>query len=280
MTAKILDGRVIAEKIRIEVRESIRAQHLSPGLAVILVGNNAASQSYIQQKQKASEAVGITFSLHHLPENTTESALIHLIETLNQDQKTHGILLQLPLPKHLNTDALLECINPKKDVDGFHPYNLGRLVQKRPLLRPCTSHGIMTLLNATNENLIGNHAVVVGASNIVGRPMALELLMAQCTVTVCHSKTVGLDTHVASADILISATGHHGVIKSDWIKQGAIVIDVGFSRLTNGKITGDIDFATAQERASWITPVPGGVGPMTVATLLQNTVLASTNNCA
>lgn len=274
----ILDGRAIAEKIKNRVCEKIRAKQLSPGLAVILVGDDHASKIYIQQKQKACAEVGIHSTLYHLPENTKQLALEKLITELNDDKNIHGILLQLPLPPHLNTDALLEKIDPKKDVDGFHPYNLGRLVQRRPLLRPCTPFGVMTLLKETGLDLCGKHAVIVGASNIVGRPMALELLIAQCTVTVCHSKTTDLLTHIQSADILISATGHHGIIKSDWIKMGAIVIDVGFSRLTNGKITGDIDFETAKIRASWITPVPGGVGPMTVATLLQNTVDAALNS--
>jgi methylenetetrahydrofolate dehydrogenase (NADP+)/methenyltetrahydrofolate cyclohydrolase len=272
MPAHILDGRAIADKIKARVKADILQNKLSPGLAVIQVGNNHASTIYIAQKQKACEQVGIISTLHHLNEDTNQETLEQLIDTLNQDTKIHGILLQLPLPTHLHTDTLLEKIDPKKDVDGFHPYNLGRLVQKRPLLRPCTPFGVMMLLKETGVDLCGKHAVIVGASNIVGRPMTLELLMAQCTVTICHSQTKNLSDHIQQADILISATGHHGVIKSHWIKTGAIVIDVGFSRLTNGKITGDIDFDAARERASWITPVPGGVGPMTVATLLHNTL--------
>src|SRR3990167_7137385 len=231
MVAKILDGRTTAEKIKLRIKEKILAHKLLPGLAVILVGSNLASQSYIKQKQNACKAVGIISHLHHLPENTDQQTLEKLILNLNNDSTVHGILLQLPLPLHLQTDELLEKINPKK--------------------------------------------VVVGASNIVGRPMALELLIAQCTVTICHSATKNLAHHVQEADILISATGHHGIIHSEWIKPGAIVIDVGFSRLNNGKITGDIDFETACTRAGWITPVPGGVGPMTVATLLENTVMAA-----
>lgn len=279
MTAYILDGRAIAAKIKTNIAEKIiqrKKNHLPiPGLAVILVGENAASQTYVNHKQRACEEVGILSHCHHLPENTDQNTLETLINTLNDNANIHGILLQLPLPAHLSSDELLECINFKKDVDGFHPYNLGRLAQKRPLLRPCTPYGVMTLLNATNQKIKGKHAVVVGASNIVGRPMALELLLAQCTVTVCHRATRDLNKHIESADILISATGHHGLIQSKWIKKGAIVIDVGFSKLSNGKITGDIDFETAKSRASWITPVPGGVGPMTVATLLQNTVMAA-----
>ncbi|PIZ03570.1 MAG: bifunctional methylenetetrahydrofolate dehydrogenase/methenyltetrahydrofolate cyclohydrolase FolD [Gammaproteobacteria bacterium CG_4_10_14_0_8_um_filter_38_16] len=280
MTAHILDGRSIAAKIKAEIADAVRARkknNLStPGLAVILVGHNPASQTYVKHKRQACDEAGIYSECHEIPENTDQSTLEKLILTLNQNNQIHGILLQLPLPAHLNADALLEKIDPKKDVDGFHPYNLGRLAQKRPLLRPCTPHGVMTLLKATGENLTGKNAVVVGASNIVGRPMALELLLAKCTVTVCHRDTHDLQHFISQADILISATGHHGIINSDWIKPGAIVIDVGFSRLSNGKISGDIDFDTAKKYASWITPVPGGVGPMTVATLLQNTLMATT----
>lgn len=279
MSAQLLDGVAISHLIKKQITEKIiqrKIRHQSiPGLAVIVVGNNPASQTYVKHKQRACEAVGIISHLHQLPETVGHSTLENLIDTLNADPAIHGILLQLPLPSHIESDALLERIDPKKDVDGFHPYNLGRLAQKRPILRPCTPYGVMTLLHHTNETLVGKEAVVVGASNIVGRPMALELLLAQCTVTVCHSKTRDLKHHIARADIVISATGQTELIQSDWIKQNAIVIDVGFSKLSNGKITGDIDFETAKVRASWITPVPGGVGPMTVATLLQNTVMAA-----
>lgn len=275
MTAQLLNGRAIAAALKLQLKKKITEQQLMPGLAVILIGNNPASLSYIKQKQYACNEVGIVSHFHHLPENTQQGAIEKIIADLNNNPAVHGILLQLPIPSHLKTDHLLELINPMKDVDGFHPYNLGRLVQRRPLLRPCTPHGVMKLLEETKETLTGKNAVIIGASNIVGRPMALELLMAQCTVTVCHSETKNLPLHVQQADILISATGHHGVINSDWIKSGSIVIDIGFSRLTNGKITGDIDFETASRRASWITPVPGGVGPMTVATLLENTVFAA-----
>lgn len=279
MSAQLLDGIAISNTIKKQIADTIlqrKKDHLcTPGLTVILVGNNPASETYVKHKQQACEKVGIISHLHRLPETVAQIALEKLIDTLNTDTSIHGILLQLPLPSHIDTDALLERIDPKKDVDGFHPYNLGRLAQKRPILRPCTPYGVMTLLAQTNEKLTGKHAVIVGASNIVGRPMALELLLAQCTVTICHSKTQDLEKHIASADIIISATGCAGLIQSNWIKHHAIVIDVGFSKLSNGKITGDIDFNTAKERASWITPVPGGVGPMTVATLLQNTVLAA-----
>lgn len=273
-TAQLLDGRAIAAKIRSVIAAEIASHKTTPGLAVILVGHDPASEMYVKTKQRACFDVGIFSECYRLPETVDQSALEKLINTLNKDPKIHGILLQLPLPAHLSTDDLLEKIGPKKDVDGFHPYNLGRLAQQRPLLRPCTPYGVMTLLKATGEALAGKHAVVVGASNIVGRPMALELLLEKCTVTVCHRATQDLQKQVESADILISATGHYGVIQSEWIKPGAIVIDVGFSRLSNGNITGDIDFDTAKTRASWITPVPGGVGPMTVATLLQNTIMA------
>ncbi|OGT32711.1 MAG: bifunctional methylenetetrahydrofolate dehydrogenase/methenyltetrahydrofolate cyclohydrolase [Gammaproteobacteria bacterium RIFCSPHIGHO2_02_FULL_39_13] len=280
MSATILDGKAIAATIRKKIAEKIRVRQekklITPGLAVISVGNDPASQTYIASKCRACNEVGIYSECHELPENIDQTTLEKLIDALNNNAKIHGILLQLPLPAQLDTDELLEKINPKKDVDGFHPYNLGRLAQKRPLLRPCTPYGVMTLLKATGENLAGKHAVVVGASNIVGRPMALELLLEKCTVTVCHRLTRNLQQFIQQADILISATGNYGAIKSEWIKPGAIVIDVGFSRLSNGKITGDIDFHTAKIKAKWITPVPGGVGPMTVATLLQNTVMAAT----
>lgn len=281
MTAQLLDGIAIANTLKQTLAEQIRLREKNgfstPGLAVILVGNNSASQTYVKHKRRACEAVGIYSECHELPENVDQKALEDLIAQLNQDARIHGILLQLPLPSHLNTDELLEKIDPKKDVDGFHPYNLGRLAQKRPLLRPCTPFGVMTLLHSTGDNLSGKNAVVVGASNIVGRPMALELLLEKCTVTVCHRSTNNLAQHISNADILISATGQHGIIQSEWIKKGAIVIDVGFSRLNNGKISGDIHFESACERASWITPVPGGVGPMTVVTLLQNTLMAANN---
>ena len=279
MTANILDGKKTADKIQSIVAQKIKAREKqglpTPGLAVILVGNDPASAIYVGHKQRACAAVGIDSQCYRLPENTTQNEIESLIDKLNKDSKVHGILLQLPLPNHINSDDLLEQITPKKDVDGFHPYNLGRLIQRHPILRPCTPYGVMTLLLETGENITGKHAVIVGASNIVGRPMALELLLASATVTVCHRSTQNLAKHIKDADILISATGHFGVIKSEWIKKGAIVIDVGFSRLSNGKITGDIEFKTAKEKAAWITPVPGGVGPMTVATLLQNTLLAA-----
>lgn len=279
MSANIIDGKAVAATIQSEVRAAIEARINrglpAPGLDVILVGDNPASATYVKHKQNACKAVGIISNCHRLPESTTQQEIADLIAQCNQNSKVHGILLQLPLPNHINSDELLELIDPNKDVDGFHPYNLGRLVQRRPRLRPCTPKGVITLLESTGENITGMDAVVVGASNIVGRPMGLELLLAKCTATVCHRFTKDLQRHIEKTDILISATGVHGIIKSEWIKPGAIVIDVGFSRLSNGKLTGDIEYETAVKRAGWITPVPGGVGPMTVATLLQNTLMAA-----
>lgn len=279
MTANILDGKKIAEKIKSTISKKIEDRQKkmlkAPGLAVILIGTNPASATYVGHKQRACIEVGIHSQCHHLPDTATQNDIETLIDTLNADPTVHGILLQLPLPDHIEADELLERISPKKDVDGFHPYNLGRLIQRHPILRPCTPYGVITLLKETGKPIKGKHAVIVGASNIVGRPMALELLLESATVTVCHKSTQDLESHIREADILISATGHFGVIKSEWIKQDAIVIDVGFSRLSNGKITGDIEFESAKEKAGWITPVPGGVGPMTVATLLENTVMAA-----
>ncbi len=274
MNAKILDGKALSNKIKARLSEQIKLLPDQPGLDVILVGSNPASEIYVHHKTKACEQVGIRSRLHKLAADCTQTQIEALINACNRDTSVHGILLQLPLPTHLCCDDLLEKIDPHKDVDGFHPYNLGRLVQRRPALRPCTPHGIMNLLAATGEPLAGKHAVIIGASNIVGRPMALELLLAKCTITICHRFTQDLSHYIKQADILVVAIGKPGVIKSEWIKTGAIVIDVGISRLENSTLVGDIDFATAKQKASWITPVPGGVGPMTVATLLENTFKA------
>ena len=281
MTARILDGRACAKKVKTRVKEAIFARQkkalLVPGLSVILVGEDPASAAYVRQKELACQAVGIHSTVHRMLSTISKIELSEKIDQYNADSKTHGILLQLPLPPHINTFHLLERIHPNKDVDGFHPYNLGRLMQRHPVLPPCTPAGIMTLLRETNEDLTGKHAVVVGASNIVGRPMALELLLAKCTITVCHRFTRNLEKHINTADLLIVAVGKPGIIQSKWIKPGAIVVDVGFSRLSQNKIVGDIDFETAKEKTAWITPVPGGVGPMTVATLLENTLQAARN---
>lgn len=278
MRAKRLDGRQLSSQVfdslQALLQERLKADKSRPRLAVIQVGDDAASTAYIQHKQRACERIGFLSHRYQLPNNTSQSVLKKQINALNQDPDTHGILLQLPLPDHLNSDALLECIHPTKDVDGFHPYNLGRLAQKNPQLRPCTPYGIMQLLAHYEISLQGKHAVIVGASNIVGRPMALELLMTECTTTICHRFTKNLETHVSTADILIAAIGKPGVIKSHWLKKGSVVIDVGFTYTKNG-LQGDIDFNSACERASKISPVPGGVGPMTVAALMQNTYQAA-----
>lgn len=279
MSAQILDGNATAKKVRAQVKQKIKERQKkglpTPGLDVILVGDNPASATYVKHKQRACEEVGIRSRRHLLDHNVTQQAIADKIDACNADPEVHGILLQLPLPDHINADDLLERIHPKKDVDGFNPYNLGRLTQRRPLLRPCTPMGVMTLFAETGEDLTGKNAVVVGASNIVGRPMALELLLAKCTVTVCHRFTHNLAQSIQNADILVAAIGKPGIIQSDWIKPGAIIADVGFSRLENGSITGDVEFTTASQRAGWITPVPGGVGPMTVASLLENTLMAA-----
>lgn len=282
MTAKIIDGKSIANHLKADIAEKIATRlknHLpAPGLAVILVGNNPASNSYVRHKEKGCAEVGIISQCFRLPHDTSQDRVAEIIEQCNQNPAIHGILLQLPLPEHINADDLLERIDPKKDVDGFHPYNIGCLALRRPKLRPCTPYGVMKLLAATGVILSGKNAVVVGASNIVGRPMGLELLLAKCTVTICHRFTIDLAAQVQAADILIVAIGKPGIIDSSWIKRGSIVIDVGFNHLPDGKIVGDIEFETAKNRAEWITPVPGGVGQMTVATLLQNTLLAAEFN--
>jgi methylenetetrahydrofolate dehydrogenase (NADP+)/methenyltetrahydrofolate cyclohydrolase len=279
MTAQLIDGKAIAAKLRQEiaarVRERLARGKRPPGLAVLLVGNSPASEIYVRNKRRACEEVGFLSRAYDLSANTTERELLDLIDNLNLDEEIDGILVQLPLPEHIDPETVLERIHADKDVDGFHPYNIGRLALRMPLLRPCTPYGVMTLLKHSGETFYGREAVVVGASNIVGRPMSLELLLAGCTVTTCHRFTRELREHVARADILVVATGKPGLIPGEWIKTGATVIDVGINRLEDGSITGDLDFASARERAAWITPVPGGVGPMTVATLLENTLYAA-----
>ena len=279
MTAQLIDGKQIAADIRNTIAQQVQnrlAQGLrAPGLAVILVGSDPASEVYVAHKRKDCEQVGFESKAYDLPATTTQDELLKLIDTLNADDSVDGILVQLPLPAHLDSSLLLERINPYKDVDGFHPYNVGRLAQRMPLLRSCTPKGIMTLLAHTGVDLHGLDAVIVGASNIVGRPMTLELLLAGCTTTTTHRFTHNLEEHVRRADLVIVAVGIPDLVKGEWIKEGAIVIDVGINRQADGKLVGDVVYETALPRAGWITPVPGGVGPMTRACLLENTLYAA-----
>jgi len=278
MSAKIIDGKEVAAKVRSEVKSAIEERNSlekrPPGLAVILIGGDPASQIYVGHKRKACKEVGIYSRSYDLSAETTQYELITLIEKLNNDSDIDGILVQLPLPEHMDASLVIEQIHPDKDVDGFHPINVGRLALRIPSLRPCTPFGIIRLLESIGETFYGKHAVIVGASNIVGRPMMLELLLAGSTVTVCHRFTKNTPELVGQADIVVVAVGKPGLVKGDWIKQGATVVDVGINRLENGKLTGDVEFEKASERADWITPVPGGVGPMTVAMLMQNTLTA------
>ncbi len=281
MTAKIIDGKAIAKNIcdhlKNKVQDLLRNNCPAPGLAVILVGNDPASQVYVRNKRAACQNCGIKSIALDLPQHISEERLLSHIEQLNQDPSVHGILLQLPLPQSIHTPLVLESIDFTKDVDGFHPLNLGLLAQGRPYLRPCTPYGIIRLLEYEKIALRGLDAVIVGKSNIVGKPMALELLNAGCTVTLCHSTTRDIEKYVKQADLLIAATGKAGIIKSQWIKSNSIVIDVGVVRMSNGKLHGDIEFETAKQLAGYITPVPGGVGPMTIAMLLENTLIAATS---
>jgi len=279
MTARLIDGKSLADSlikdIKRQVDERLAAGLRAPGLAVILLGDDAASGIYVRNKRLACEKSGVISISHDLPASTSQADLLALIDVLNLDPAVDGILVQAPLPNHIDGETVIERILPGKDVDGFHPYNVGRLAVRKPLLRSCTPYGVMRLLASTGESLRGKHAVVVGASNHVGRPMALELLLAGCTVTICHSATVDLPGHIAQADIVVAAVGHPEMIQGAWIKPGAIVVDIGINRLADGRLAGDVAFKSAQDRAGWITPVPGGVGPMTVATLLQNTLEAA-----
>jgi len=278
MTASLIDGKAIAKQLRDSVKEKVnlRISHGQrvPGLAVILVGCDPASQVYVSSKRKACEEVGFVSRSYDLPITASEQELLALVNELNNDNSIDGILVQLPLPAGLNSDLIIEHINPLKDVDGFHPSNVGKLVLRQPGLRPCTPKGIITLLESTGVDLKGLDALVIGASNIVGRPMGLELLLAKCTVTTTHRFTQDLEGKVRNADIIVVAVGKPGFIPGEWIKSGALVIDVGINRLDNGKLVGDVAFDVAKERASFITPVPGGVGPMTVASLIENTLIA------
>ena len=278
MTAHLIDGKLIARQVRQHVASYVDSLKASgkrpPGLAVVLVGSDSASQVYVANKRKACEEVGFVSRSFDLPSNTSQDKLMTLIDDLNNDDEIDGILVQLPLPAGLNAEKILERIDPHKDVDGFHPYNIGRLAQRIPALRPCTPKGIMTMIESTKRPIKGLDSVIVGASNIVGRPMSLELLLAGCTVTTCHKFTQDLRAHVSRADLLVVAVGKDNFIPGDWIKPGAIVIDVGINRQADGSLIGDVEFEAARQRAGWITPVPGGVGPMTVASLIENTLEA------
>lgn len=279
MSARLLDGKAIAADIRQSVRQAVRERasvgKQQPGLAVVLVGGDPASEVYVRNKRRACEEVSIRSVAHDLPHDVSQAQLLELIDQLNADASIHGILVQLPLPTHIDEESVIERIHPNKDVDGFHPYNMGRLALRMPRLQPCTPQGIMTLLSRTGETLEGLDAVVVGHSRIVGLPMTLELLGAQCTVTTCHRYTRDLASKVRGAGILVVSVGIPSLIPGEWIQEGAIVIDVGINRRADGSLVGDVDFDAAKWRASWITPVPGGVGPMTVATLLENTLRAA-----
>lgn len=276
MAAQILNGKALAEKLLADIKHRIGERSSlgkrAPCLAVILVGDSAASTIYVNNKRRSCEQAGMRSLSYNLPSETSEDELLRLVDDLNGDALVDGILVQLPLPAQINAERVIERIDPAKDVDGFHPYNVGRLALRMPLLRPCTPRGIITMLDSLNIDLKGLNAVVVGASNIVGRPMSLELLLAGCTVTTCHRFTRDLPGIIANAELLVVAVGKPGFIRGEWIRPGAIVIDVGINRLADGKICGDVEFEPAQQRAAWITPVPGGVGPMTVATLMENTL--------
>jgi methylenetetrahydrofolate dehydrogenase (NADP+)/methenyltetrahydrofolate cyclohydrolase len=279
LTAKILDGKAVAAKERTKsaarAADFISKYGRAPGLAVVKVGEDPASAVYVRNKRKACEECGIASFAHDLPADTTRAQLLGLIDRLNKDDAVDGILLQLPLPRGLDSTEIMDTIDPAKDVDGFHPTNTGLLAQKRPGLRPCTPWGVMHLLKENSIDVTGMRATVVGASNIVGRPMALELLLARATVTVCHTGTRDLQGEVQRADLVVAAVGKPAYIPGIWIRDGAVVIDVGINRLPDGKLAGDVEYAPAAERAAWITPVPGGVGPMTIAMLLSNTVDAA-----
>ncbi|MBI1920734.1 MAG: bifunctional methylenetetrahydrofolate dehydrogenase/methenyltetrahydrofolate cyclohydrolase FolD [Geobacter sp.] len=273
--ADIIDGKAIAAKTRARIAEEVKQlkeKGITPGLAVVLVGEDPASRVYVAMKEKACQELGMFSDEHKLPAETGEDVLLALIDRLNSDPRIHGILVQLPLPKHINTDKVLEAISPKKDVDGFHPYNVGRLVVGKPTFQPCTPYGVMVMLKETGVNLAGKEVVVVGRSNIVGKPVALMCLHEHATVTICHSRTRDLPGKVRQADVVIAAVGQPEMIKGDWIKEGAVVIDVGVNRVGEKKLVGDVEFAAASQRASAITPVPGGVGPMTITMLMYNTM--------
>lgn len=277
--AQILDGKKVSQQVMQSVAEKIKSRvasgHKVPGLAVVLVGNDEASHVYVKNKIRACEKTGIHSVTHKLPRQTSAKALYALIDELNEDDDVHGILVQLPLPEHINETEVTNRISPHKDVDGFHASNVGHLALRQPGLRPCTPRGVMTLLHHYGIDPKGMHCVIVGASNIVGRPLMLEMLFAGVTVTICHRFTKNLAYHVKQADLLCVAVGNPDIVDAEWIKEGAIVVDIGINRLASGGLCGDVDFEIASQKASWITPVPGGIGPMTVATLMQNTLEAS-----
>lgn len=279
MVAQILNGKIVAEQIKQQIRHTVTSQiqngYIAPGLAVVQIGSDPASTVYVNAKRKACQDVGFHSFAYNLPSETTEAELLSLIDTLNMQQDVHGILVQLPLPPQINSHKIIERIDVNKDVDGFHPYNFGRLAQGNPHLRPCTPYGVMRLLEFYGLSVVGKHAVIVGASNIVGRPMAMELLHAKATVTICHGKTHDLESHVRSADILVVATGNTLAVDANWLHEKQILVDIGMHRRDDGTVHGDVDFQRACQIVSWITPVPGGAGPMTIAMLLQNTLTAA-----
>ena len=282
MTAQLIDGKAIASGIREEIRQTVERRlaegHRAPALATVLVGADPASQVYVRNKRRACAAAGIASLDHNLPADTDEPDLLALIDEFNRDANVDGILVQLPLPAHVNSLNVIQRIDPGKDVDGFHPLTFGLLALRKPRLRPCTAVGVIRMLEKIGVNPKGRHCVVIGASNLVGRPLALELLLAGATVTVCHRFTANLEQHVRQAEILCSAVGKPGLIPGAWIREGAVVLDIGITRMSDGRLRGDVEFDEARKRAAWIAPVPGGVGPMTVAMLLQNTLDAAIHN--
>ncbi len=283
MTAKIIDGKALAQRLREKFRERVvllQEQGIKPGLAVVLVGDNPASKVYVGNKVRACEECGVQSFHHALPEDIAEAALLQTIGSLNTDPVVHGILVQLPLPPHIDVRRVLEAISVDKDVDGFHLYNVGGLVVGQSIFPPCTPYGVQLLLETTGIPVAGQNAVIVGASNIVGKPMGLMLLQKEATVTICHAKTRDLAQHTILADILIVAAGKPGLIVPQMVKQGAVVIDVGINRLPDNRIVGDVDFEGVCKKASWITPVPGGVGPMTVTMLIENTLKSAERSVA
>ncbi|MGB8338180.1 MAG: bifunctional methylenetetrahydrofolate dehydrogenase/methenyltetrahydrofolate cyclohydrolase FolD [Burkholderiales bacterium] len=278
MTAKIIDGVAISKKLRTDYANRVaqlKAKGITPGLAVVIVGHNPASQVYVRNKHKACQDIGMHSEVHELSEHATEAMLLQFVEGLNNNPAIHGILVQLPLPSHIDEQKILELIKPEKDVDGFHPYNVGRLMIGEPTLRSCTPYGVMKMFEYENIKLEGKEAVVVGRSNIVGKPMALMLMAEGATVTICHSKTRDLAAHTRRADIVVAAVGKLNMLRADMVKPGAVVIDVGMNRTPEGKLAGDVDYANVKEVAGYITPVPGGVGPMTITMLLGNTLEAA-----